>query len=222
MKEFKNLALLFSAVAWVACENATVEGSWVEPVPGMPGMQQGVTLKADGSASSVNMATLKYEKWEKQGDLLLLSGVSIGNRQQAAFTDTLTVRKLTQDSLILQKGDLILRYAKADGASGEKEVIPASVITPAKKRFSVKGELVIGHEVRAFVAEGDSADYWITDETGELVQRYDEVTKGVKNGTPVYVELEVVDMGKSDDGFAAEYTSVYQALKINKMAPVEP
>lgn len=28
------------------------------------------------------------------------------------------------------------------------------------------------------------------------------MTKGVKNGKPVYVELEVIDMGKADDGFA--------------------
>ena len=32
-------------------------------------------------------------------------------------------------------------------------------LTPAKKLLSVKGELVIGHEVRSFKAEGDSADY---------------------------------------------------------------
>ena len=37
-------------------------------------------------------------------------------------------------------------------------------------------------------AEGDSADYWIVDETGELMQKYDDMTKGVKNGKPVYVE----------------------------------
>ena len=38
------------------------------------------------------------------------------------------------------------------------ENLPA-VLTPAKKLLSVKGELVIGHEVRSFKAEGDSADY---------------------------------------------------------------
>ena len=35
---------------------------------------------------------------------------------------------------------------------------------------------------------------------------------------PVYVELEVVDMGKAEDGFAADYEGVYQIMKINKMA----
>ena len=47
------------------------------------------------------------------------------------------------------------------------------------------------------------------------MQKYDDMTKGIKNGKPVYVELEVVDMGKADD---ADYEGVYQIMKINKMA----
>lgn len=126
-------------------------------------------------------------------------------------------RKLTQDSLILKRGELLLKYARNNEALNQ-ETIPAAVLTPAKKLLSVKGELVVGHEVRSFKAEGDSADYWIVDETGELMQKYDDMTKGIKNGKPVYVELEVVDMGKADDGFAADYEGVYQIMKINKMA----
>ena len=51
----------------------------------------------------------------------------------------------------------------------------------------------------------------------ELLQKYDGETKGIKNGTPVYVELEVIDMGKSDEGFAADYAGVYHVMKINKI-----
>lgn len=69
-------------VALTACNNASIEGSWVETVPGMPGMQQGFVLDGDGSASSINMATLKYEAWKKVGNRLLLSGTSIGNHHQ--------------------------------------------------------------------------------------------------------------------------------------------
>ena len=39
------------------------------------------------------------------------------------------------------------------------------------------------------------------------MQKYDDMTK-----------LEVVDMGKAADGFAADYEGVYQIMKINKMA----
>ena len=58
----------------------------------------------------------------------------------------------------------------------------------------------------------------VIDKTGELARQYDELTGGVKNGTPVYAELEVIDMGKSDEGFAAEYDGVYQVEKIQKLA----
>lgn len=116
---------------------------------------------------------------EKVGNRLLLSGTSIGNHQNISFTDTLTIEKLTQDSLILKRGELLLKYARNNEALNQK-TIPAAVLTPAKKLLSVRGELVIGHEVRSFKAEGDSADYWIVDETGELMQKYDDMTKGVK------------------------------------------
>ena len=114
MKRLRDLTAVLGMVALTACNNASIEGSWVEPVPGMPGMQQGFVLDGDGSASSINMATLKYEAWKKVGNRLLLSGTSIGNHQNISFTDTLTIEKLTQDSLILKRGELLLRYAKTN------------------------------------------------------------------------------------------------------------
>ena len=129
------------------------------------------------------MATLKYDRWEKDGDLLILHGESIGNRQTISFADTMRIEKVSQDSLILRKGQRVTRYAKAD-------VIPAEKLVPAKKAMTVKGELVIGHEVRSFKAEGDTAACWVVDKSGDLIKKYDEVTGGTKNGTPVYVEME--------------------------------
>ncbi len=67
MKRLRDLTAVLGMVALTACNNASIEGSWVEPVPGMPGMQQGFVLDGDGSASSINMATLKYEAWKKVG-----------------------------------------------------------------------------------------------------------------------------------------------------------
>ncbi len=71
MKRLRDLTAVLGMVALTACNNASIEGSWVEPVPGMPGMQQGFVLDGDGSASSINMATLKYEAWKKVGNRLL-------------------------------------------------------------------------------------------------------------------------------------------------------
>lgn len=214
MKPTKLLTAVFGLAALTACNNYDIEGSWVEPVPGIAGMQQGFTLEAGGSASSINMATLQYEKWEKKGDMLILSGKSIGNRQSIDFTDTLTIEKLTQDSLILKKGGLTLRYAKTIGEA-EKDTIPATKLVPAKK--TVKGTLYIGHEVRSFRADGDTLDYWIVDETDRLLPEYDRITDGVKNGKPVYIEMEVIDKGKADDGFAADYSGVYHITDIHKI-----
>lgn len=199
--------------ALTACNNhPDVKGSWVEPVPGMADMLQGFTLEPGGKASSINTATLQYDTWEQKEELLILSGKSIGNRQTLPFSDTLTIEKLTPDSLILRKGDLTLRYSRSKEEG--KESISASVVAPAIKTRPVKGTLVIGHEVRSFTAAGDTLAHWIVDETGTLLKKYDEVTEGTKNGIPVYAELEVSDTGKATDGFAAGYGSVYHVIKI--------
>ena len=213
-KVFKILIIISELVTLTSCNNMKIEGSWVESIPEMTNIHQGFTLESTGKASSIHMATLQYETWKRQNDLLILSGKSIGNRQTIIFSDTLKIEKLSQDSLILKKGELILKYTKL---KKDQKSIPASVITPAKKILSVKGILEIGHEVRSFTATGDSVSHWIIDETKELIPKYDELTKGTKNATPVYVELEVVDMGKSNEGFAANYASIYQVIKINKI-----
>ena len=95
---------------------------------------------------------------EKVRNRLVASWYQHRQSPEYSFTDTLTIEKLTQDSLILKRGELLLKYARNNEALNQ-ETIPAAVLTPAKKLLSVKGELVIGHEVRSFKAEGDSADY---------------------------------------------------------------
>lgn len=210
----KGMLFCLGGIFITACGNdAGIVGSWTQPVPGMEYMEQGFTLRADGNASSIDMATLQYEKWERKGNLLILSGKSIGNGQTLSFTDTLKIEKLTRDSLIFKNGELVSRYVRTDGGQAG-DAMPAST---ANKSLSVKGELIIGHEVRSFTATGDSFSYWIVDQTGGLMRMYDETTGGVKNGTPVYVELEVADEGPSDEGFAADYAGVYRVTKIGTL-----
>lgn len=62
-------------------------GSWVQPIPVIGG-EQGFTLNADGTAASINMATLLYKSWKYENGNLLLSGESIGNGQTINFVDT--------------------------------------------------------------------------------------------------------------------------------------
>ena len=78
----------------------------------MTDMQQGFTLEEGGKASSINMSTLQYEKWERHGDMLILQGTSIGNGLTVNFTDTLTIEKLTKDSLVLKDGERRAAYGR--------------------------------------------------------------------------------------------------------------
>ena len=208
MKKVNLIMAGLSSLGLLACgESESLVGKWTQPVPDMPQMEQGFVLEEGGKASSVNMATLSYEKWEKQNDRLILSGKSIGNRQTIAFSDTFAIEKLTKDSLVLKKGTLRLIYGREGDVENE-----ASAKT-------VEGILTIGHEVRSLVIQGDTNDYWITDKTGDLFRQYDSITQGVKNGQPVYTKLQVVDAGHSEEGFAQNYDRVLRVVGIDSLAP---
>lgn len=109
---FKDVCGMIIAMAFTACGSNSIEGEWVQPVPGMENTEQGICLEKGGKASSINMATLKYEAWVQQGNRLLLSGQSIGNGQTIIFTDTLIIEKLTNTELVLTNGDMTINYHK--------------------------------------------------------------------------------------------------------------
>lgn len=73
--------LLWAAVACAPGDNKYSErdfvGIWVEPVPGMAGVQ-GIALEEDGAAHSVNMATLRYETWKYEKGRLELQYMILG------------------------------------------------------------------------------------------------------------------------------------------------
>lgn len=111
-KTAKYLAVCAAAALTASCGSNVITGEWTEPVPGMDNMVQGIRIDKGGNASSVNMSTLKYEKWHKAGRSLMLSGKSIGNGQTISFTDTFAIDKLTSDSLVLTKGSYTIRYKR--------------------------------------------------------------------------------------------------------------
>lgn len=88
-------------------------------------------------------------------------------------------------------------------------------IQPFVQQKTVKGKLVMGHESRSFVADSDSIYYWITDRTGRLNAKYDSIVgKGAKPYTSISVELKVNDLGRTTEGFAAEYAGIYEVTDI--------
>ena len=104
--------LLTSLFAAWGVNSTSIVRAWVEPVPGMEGQVHGINIEEGGIASSVNMATLVYESWKQEGDQLVLTGKSIGNGQTIEFADTMAIKKLTPDSLILDNQGMEIRYAK--------------------------------------------------------------------------------------------------------------
>ena len=74
---------------------------------------QGFTLNQNGTASSVNMATLLIKNWNLDNGTLTLQYESIGNKQTITGTDTLNVVKIDADSLVLaRKTNVMWRLAR--------------------------------------------------------------------------------------------------------------
>lgn len=102
-------------------------------------------------------------------------------------------------------------------SAGEQEAMRAddSVMT-------VSGQLVIGHEVRSFMPDGDTLVYWLIDRSGTLKALYDSaVGIDAEPYTPVRAELKIIDKGLSDEGFSADYDGVYEVVEIISMGEKE-
>jgi len=59
-------------------ENDLMIGTWVRPSDRNPTKKEGFVLKKHGRAESVNLGTLKYEKWHISDGTLLLDGKDSG------------------------------------------------------------------------------------------------------------------------------------------------
>lgn len=90
-----------------------IQGTWLEPNPINAQEMQGFTLNPNGTAQSVNMATLLIKNWNLDNKTLTLQYESIGNKQTIMGTDTLSITKIDADSLILSKNtNVIWRLAR--------------------------------------------------------------------------------------------------------------
>ena len=87
----------------------------MEPNPIAPEQEQGIEIRVNGVAASINMLTLRYEAWElaPEGDRIILSGVSEGSGGPYPFEQTAEIIEmdgkpaLKIDAVILTKKDLI-------------------------------------------------------------------------------------------------------------------
>lgn len=115
----RYLALALLLIGFSGCrsmENSVeskLNGNWVEPIEGMPNQYQGFTLSKKNIASSINMATLVYDKWAVENDsTLLLWGKSIGNGVTIDFIDTLQVVTITPKDLTVRQNGVLRTFIK--------------------------------------------------------------------------------------------------------------
>lgn len=105
--------LLFSALAlfvsMISCTNPLV-GTWVQPQTSFT-QEQGFVLEKDGTASDVNVDYVTFKSWEKKGDMLIIKGENTGS-VKGAFSDTLTIEKVTDDELVLSQSGYTVTYKK--------------------------------------------------------------------------------------------------------------
>lgn len=91
-------------------------GEWVQPNPINSKEVQGFSLLENGTAKSINMATLLYEKWWMDNNELFLVATSIGNHQQSTDTLAYKIIKLNNSSLSIKykNGDdqIVEEYSK--------------------------------------------------------------------------------------------------------------
>lgn len=95
----------------IVVSRSPIVGGWVQPIGVFDGVQ-GMQLEADGSASSINMATLLYNKWMVANDSLYLCGQSVGNGQTIDFNEAWHIDRLTADSLIISNNNIMQHYSR--------------------------------------------------------------------------------------------------------------
>lgn len=108
MKKILGITFVLMTLGLMSCSPSPV-GRWIEPTGGTE--EQGFVLNQDGSATSINMGFLEFTKWEKKGDLLILSGRNLGSVKRE-FVDTMKIEKLTKTELSLSQAGYSVTYIK--------------------------------------------------------------------------------------------------------------
>ena len=123
MKKILSACMVLSALFAVAsCNNGNTKGKTEETSPDtlsligkwtttgpIDSTELGIELKADGTAASINMPTLPYDKWKKTNDsTITIHGRSIFDGETAELTDTFDVDK-ADNALKQRNTDIIYR-----------------------------------------------------------------------------------------------------------------
>ncbi len=87
-------------------------GAWEEAVPGQKDKYQGFILNKDGSAESINMATLKYISWKVDSNKIRFIVESIGNHISFIDTEFYSIESIDNSTMILKDEELTIKMKK--------------------------------------------------------------------------------------------------------------
>ena len=106
---FLCFAIFATSVIFTSCGNASKKsnvekadtvsllGRWTTIVPTDSTAEVGIELKENGVATSINMPTLPYDRWQKVNDrTIAIHGASVFDGEKMELTDTFELNKEKQ------------------------------------------------------------------------------------------------------------------------------
>ena len=87
------------------------QGSWILE---SSEFEEGFTLNADSTASSINMATLLYKKWKIEDSILVLTAISLGNHTGSVSDEKYVIKSYNQKRILLEKDGNEYIYKKTN------------------------------------------------------------------------------------------------------------
>ena len=97
---------------FASCSRPSIVGTWVEPAAeGSLLGDVGFTLLDNGEVVSINTGFREYKTWERNGDLLILNGVTNGS-VPSSFADTNTIISLDEKNLVIGQDGYSVTYER--------------------------------------------------------------------------------------------------------------
>ncbi|WP_426478175.1 lipocalin family protein [Chryseobacterium sp. CBSDS_008] len=97
----KNIKIGFSSKASVPNPyRENLSGKWL-PVAGKQSEKQGFELQDNGTATSVNIHTLQYDKWNVSEDTLYLWYHTVGVKMVSKGIDTFIIKEIDDSDIVL-------------------------------------------------------------------------------------------------------------------------
>lgn len=116
MKKYLRMIVFccFTGMLFTSCDNSDkkIIGTWVQPKEETSFIdEQGFTLLDDGEVVSINSGNYNYTSWEKQGGKLIVKGAYMGSNPHE-FCDTMNIKEVTDEHLILEQGGYEVTYVR--------------------------------------------------------------------------------------------------------------